>query len=571
MRLLNPYFKKYRKELIVSPLFKVIEAIFELLIPLIIAQIIDEGILKQNDDLIINKISLIFILYVIGFITSVISQYMSSKVANKIGYDLKEDFYHHILSLNEHQRFKYNEEELSNLLTNDINQITTGINMGIRLGLRAPVLMFGSLFFAFRLNQKITILFFIATILIITILCIITNKTAKMTKKIQKLKDNLFKTITNKLDGIKTIRGFNKTKEEELNIRSENEVMEKAYLQLEKIDTLTSPISFLIIQTTGVFLVIIASSLIYNGVILQGTVVAFINYLNQLLLAMIVLINVIGILVRSNVSAKRIEAVMKEKNTEEIKSRKIDSIEELEFDKVSFKYQDISIINNLSFKVKKGETLAIIGSTGMGKTTIAKLCAGLFIPTSGKVKVNGIILNKIKEEILKNKIGYAFQESKLMNDTIEKNICLDEKYSEEQFKIALRKSQSYNFVENTKEKEKTIILENGKNLSGGEKQRILLARLLIKNPELIILDDASSALDLKTEKEFFSSLKNDKNSIKIIISSRIQVIKDANYILLLGNDNVISIGDHNTLYKENEEYRNMCKIQRVKGDHNEKE
>lgn len=570
MKLLNPYFKKYRKELIASPLFKIIEAIFELLIPLIIAEIIDEGILRQNDELIINKIMLILILYIIGFITSFISQYISAKVANKIGYDLKKDFYNYILSLNQKQRFKYTDEELSNLLTNDINQITTGINMGIRLGLRAPILMIGSLIFAFKLNHKITILFFIATILIITILTIITNKTTKKTKRIQELKDNLFTTITHKLDGIKTIRGFNKTKEEESKMMEEVTTMERNYLQLEKINTLSSPISFLVIQTTGVFLAVIASRLIYNGIILQGTVVAFINYLNQLLLAMIVLINVIQILVRSSVSAKRIEIVMKEKNIEEKQVRKIQTIEELEFDNVSFKYQEIKVVKNISFKVKKGETLAIVGSTGTGKTTIAKLCAGLYVPTNGKVKINGIQIEKIKKEILKNKIGYSFQNSKLMNDTIEKNICLDEEYTKEEFDNALKKSQSYKLVEKTIKKEKTIILENGKNLSGGEKQRILLARSIIKNPELIILDDATSALDLKTEKEVFEELKKDPNSIKIIISSRISSIKDANYILLLENDKDIAIGNHKTLYKENEHYRNMCKIQRVKGDYNEK-
>lgn len=503
--------------IIFTPILKSVEVIFELIIPIIIIDIINE----KNKTTIILYASLILILYIIGFITSVISQYLASLTAHKIGHELRQETFKKIL-----YNKNYNYSKQTNIITSDIKQIVTGINVFIRLGLRAPVLMIGSIIMSFLIDKKSSIIFLISTLVIAVFITLIIKICSYINNKILNEKDSQLKRILNIIDGIKTIRIYGKTEYEQNKLIRQNKKIKNDEIMLEQINSLSSPITYLVMQTSSIMILL----LIDNNV--EGETVALINYMNQILLSITLLIKSLLILIKSLDSKKRVDEIINEEIIlpNETKIEKIDTLE----------YIDVDGIN---FKLEKNMTLGIIGSTGSGKTTLVNYINNKNNP--GTILING---QDIKEIDYKGCLGNVFQKPVLFNETLEYNIALNSKKDIKK----VMKEMNLNL-------ENKMIDEKGKNLSGGEKQRIILARQILKKPSLYILDDAQSALDYKTEKQILNKLKEDKNSKKIIISSRINTIKDCDLILFM--DEKI-VGTHQENMK-NEKYKKLFESQKV--------
>lgn len=572
MKLIKESFDGVKTKLILGTFLKTIEAFFELLIPLYISKIINDGIINGNKNVLYRIIIIMLILYLFGYICSLISQYFSSNVSQKVGKKLRVNIFSKIINLNQKEMDNFEYEIISNSITNDVKQIENGLNMAIRVGLRTPIVAIGSIIMASTINFKLSLIFICSTIIIFVFLYLFMSYLSNYYQKIRSKKDRLNSLVEQQVNGSRIIKSFNTQNTEIYKGFKINTEISKKLLNFEYLNSLLNPATYLIINIALIVILYLGNNYIKMNTISYGDVVALVNYLMQTFVSVSVLVNLVFIFSKFSSSYSRIKSILNYKTCKEQKrNHVINDIETLEFKNVSFGYNDDKILDNINFLIDKKMTIGIMGLTGSGKSTLAKLILNLYKPDNGNVLINGIDINKISKQNLKNNISIVMQKPNLFYGTLKYNFKLINKNITRNDMISsLKVSKIDDFIYNKSKGENMFILENGKNLSGGQKQRIAIAIALSKKPNLLILDDSSCALDLQTEYSLYKNLKDyDSAGITIIISQRISTMKMCDKIIVMDNGKISGYDTFDNLLKSNTIFKKIISTQEV-GDTYEK-
>lgn len=564
---LRKFLKNYRKELILGPFFKLLEAIFELIVPIVMAKIIDVGI-KNNDSGYVWKMSGVLVaLGICGLGFSLTCQYFAAKCAYGFGTELRNALYKHINRFSHAEIDKFGTSSLTTRLVNDTNLAQNGVNMFIRLAVRAPFLIIGAAVMAMLLDLKLSIIFLTAAPLITAIIVIIMKKTVPMYKKIQKGLDRISLLTRENLEGVRVIRAFSRQEEEitEFNEAS-NELAENAVI-VGKISAILNPITFMIMNLSIVAILWFGGVRVYDGLLSQGEITAFVNYMTQILLALVVLANLIVIFTKAASSSSRINEVFETEPS--VSGGNITEFDlnapAVECVNLSFTYPGAGAesLKNISFTLKKGETLGIIGGTGSGKSTLANLIPHFYNVTEGNLKIFGSSIENYSLDFLRGNIGIVPQKAALFSGTIAENMrWAKPDASEDEIIKALKIAQAWDFVSKLSDGLETRIAQGGKNFSGGQRQRLTIARALVGEPPILILDDSMSALDYATDLALRKALSDElKNTAVIMISQRATTLKNADTILVLDDGKAAGIGKNERLLEECEEYREIYNCQ----------
>ena len=567
------YFKKYLFISLLSPLFKFLEVVFELLVPLVIADIVDIGICN-NDILFIEKKGLLLLIFaLLGFCCTTIAQYFASKVAVDYCNDLRIALFKNIQSLSMADYQRLSPSSLIVRLTNDINQIQNGLNLALRLLLRSPIIVFGAFFMAAKISFKLSLTFLLTIIILLVIVFTIMLISIPLFTKVQNKQDDLAKTSKETIVGIRAISGFNKQDDQLQSFAQKNDDLYNTQLKSTRITILLNPITYLLINM-AIVLVLFQSGIEVNiGNLTSGQTLALYNYMSQILVELIKLANLIIQINKAIACLKRVDNVLaipaKQCGTIPIGQLKDDEI--IRFDNVCFHFPDSNkdSISNISFSIKKGSITGIIGATGSGKSTIINLLNKFYSPTNGTILINNINIKDIDDLQLHQQIALVPQKSILLSGTIRSNLKFaNENATEEKMMEVLHQSQC-DFIKSTNDLDKEVS-QFGNNFSGGQKQRLSIARALIKDSSILILDDSTSALDYATEKkirETLLALKPEKTII--IISQRISSISFADNILLIDNGHLIGNSNHHNLLASCSLYQEIYNSQNKKENHYE--
>lgn len=567
MKRLMKYLKNYKKELILGPFFKLLEAVFELIVPVVMAKIIDNGIGNNDSSYILKMSGLIVILGASGLCFALTCQYFAAKCAYGFGTELRADLYRHINSLSYESIDKIGTSSLVNRLTNDSNTVQNGVNMFIRLAVRAPFLVIGAAVMAVTIDLKLSLIFFIVAPLISAVIFFIMKKTVPMYKKTQQCLDRASLLTRESLEGARVIRAFSRQQEEIGEFKEAVNDISDNSVAVGKISAVLNPVSFMVMNLGIVAVIWFGGKRIDIGGLTQGELTAFTNYMTQILLALVVLANLIVIFTKAFASANRISEVFSLLSEENGTISEIDEEKSvaIEFRDVSFSYAgagDYSL-RNISFSIKKGQMLGIIGGTGCGKSTLANLIPCFYRATEGTVNVFGVDVNDIENEHLRRRIGTVPQKATLFSGTIRENMqWRDPNATDEEIISALKTAQAWDFVCKTPDGLDTVISQGGKNLSGGQKQRISIARALIGSPDIVILDDSTSALDYKTDLAFRRALSEDlPDTTVIMISQRTTSLKNADKIIVMDEGEAVGIGTHDELIRSCQVYNEIYRSQ----------
>lgn len=566
MKKLLKYLKNYKKELIFGPFFKLLEAIFELIVPVVMANIIDKGIGNNDKEYILKMSGVIVLLGICGLGFALTCQYLAAKCAYGFGTELREALYKHINTLSHSSVDKIGTSSLVNRLTNDTNTVQNGVNMFIRLAVRAPFLVIGAAVMAVAIDVKLAVIFFAAAPLIAAIIFVIMRKTVPMYKKTQQKLDRAALLTRENIEGTRVIRAFSRQKEEIDEFNKAVDEISESSVAVGKISAILNPAAFMIMNLGIVAILWFGGVRINAGDLTQGELTAFTNYMTQILLALVVLANLIVTFTKAFASANRVSEVFElapEGNGIELPDKNSNNI--IEFRNVSFRYEGASenSVSGLSFTLKRGEMLGIIGGTGSGKSTAASLIPCFYRADEGEVIVAGKNVIKCDYEALRSIIGYVPQKAVLFTGTVRENMKWRKSdASDEEIIAALKTAQAWEFVEKMPKKLDTAISQGGRNLSGGQRQRLSIARALVGQPDIIILDDSTSALDYATDFKLRKSLKNDmKRSSVIMISQRTTSLKDADKIIVMDDGQPVGIGKHEELLETCDIYREIYSSQ----------
>jgi len=568
------YLKEYRIRAILAPIFKMLEASFELMVPLVMQRLIDVGISENDKSAIYRYGAVLVLLTIVGYIASITAQYFAAKAAAGFGKALRKDLFYHIGHLSYKEIDSLGSSSLITRMTSDVGQTVTGVNMFLRLFLRSPFIVFGALIMAFTVDVPTATVFAYVLPVLMIIVFVITFATIPMYKKVQDKLDRVTLLTRESLIGIRVIRAFNRQDIEEEEYSASNTSLMKSQLLVGRVSVLMNPVTYLVVNLGIAALIYAGAIRVDSGLMSQGQIVALVNYMSQILVELVKLANLIITLTKAIASARRISDIM------DIQSSQVFGIEDIEKDieetkgNVSFtlEFKDVSMmyeggrrnaISDVSFSAKKGDVIGIIGGTGSGKSTLVNLIPRLYDATSGSISINGIDINDISKESLRGIIGIVPQEANLFRGTIEDNLRMaNEEATSTDIKEALTISQSASFVEAKEGGTKSDVQQSGKNLSGGQRQRLSIARALVKHPKILILDDSSSALDFSTERQLKTALSKDKKDrITIIVSQRPSTIMDADQILVLDDGAVVAKGTHSELIRSSEIYREIYHTQ----------
>lgn len=551
--------KKYKKEFILGPIFKIVEVVFELMIPFLMKYMINTGIPSFQNNEGVGKIlypGLIIIAFCIfGFLSTLVCQYFASVASQGFGTDLRNRIFLKVNSLSLKDIDNFGRGNLINLITNDTTRVQTGIAMLIRLAIRAPVLVIGSLVCSFIIDYRVGLMFLILIPIISLILAIILTKNSKNYLRVQQRLDDISNYSNDSLKGSRVIRAFNK---ENTIINQYKNKTEKYFSETKKanlVAALINPLTFLVVNVGIMLVIYFGGNLTINNELTNGDLVALISYLNQILMALIVVSNLVIIFTKAFSSQKRIDQLLQSEtsivNYSKYKDISLNYGDEfINFENVSFKYEDDGneVISNINFKINKGEKIGIIGGTGSGKTTLIKLIERFYDVTSGELLYKGHNIKDYDLDKLHQEISLVNQRSVLFNGTIKSNILIGKKdANDEEIINALKNSEAYKFVKEYSDFIDHEVYENGKNFSGGQKQRLSLARALIKNSELLILDDSTSALDYLTDKNVRENINKMKDLTVIFISQRTSSIQHCDKIIVVDNGKIDAIGTHEEL------------------------
>lgn len=562
------YAKDYRKQIILGPVFKFLEAVFELILPLLMASLIDNG-LKMNDRGVIIQMGIwMVVMSVVGLICAIICQYYASIVSQGFGTELRNQLIKKINSFSHSELNHFGTDTLITRMTNDINQLQLALAMVIRLLIRAPFLSIGSVVMAFVIDWEIG-LFFLAILPIFSIiLYFIIKKTIPLYQKVQEKLDRLNETVSQNLSGVRVIRAFSRTKTEIDTFDEDTDELAKNYLRVSNISALLSPATTLIMNIGIICLLTVGGIKVNIGHLQQGQVLALINYMNQMLLALIVVSNLVVIFTRAEASGNRVKEVLETDTTltdaEDALTPNFQSENIVQFEHVDFRYTEKSglSLQDITFALKRNTVLGIIGPTGSGKTTLTQLIPRFYDVNAGSVAFDDVDVRSWKLDPLRSKISQVPQTAVLFTGTIRENLQWGkEDATDEECWEALRIAQAEDFVRQLPKGLETKVMENGKNFSGGQKQRLTIARALIAKPELLILDDSLSALDYQTDLNLRKALQTSLDTTVIIISQRIRSIQEAHKILVMYQGKIVAQGKHEDLLKDSVEYREIVASQ----------
>lgn len=562
------YLKEYKKECVFAPLFKMLEALFELFVPLVVASIIDVGIAGKDSGYIIKMCGMLVALAIIGLTCSITAQYFSAKAAVGCATGLRHHLFKHIQGFSFTEMDTIGTSTLITRMTSDINQVQNGVNLVLRLFLRSPFIVFGAMVMAFTIDVHAALVF-VATIPVLAIVVFgIILSTRPMYKNVQAGLDKVLGITRQNLTGVRVIRAFNKQQDEIREFKTANEQLNKLQKFVGKISGLMNPLTYVIINVAIVILLWTGAVRVNEGSLLQGQVVALYNYMSQILVELIKLANLVISVTKALACANRIDSVFAVKSgmadgVESIDNSKQNDNKEnvVEFRNVSLKYEGAGAesLTDISFSVKKGQTVGIIGGTGSGKSSLVNLIPRFYDATSGEVLVNGVNVKDIRIKSLRENVGIVLQKALLFKGSIRENMKWGKKdATDSEIMEALEIAQAREFVDKKDGKLDAFVDQGGKNLSGGQRQRLTIARAVVKKPEILILDDSASALDYATDAALRKSIRQMKNNPTVfIVSQRAASLMYADKIIVLDDGNVAGIGTHDELLKSCEVYQEI--------------
>ena len=571
MKRLLGYLKEHLCVTILAPLFKMLEASFELFVPLVVASMIDVGIGHHDIGYLWKMGGLLILLGIIGFSFSITAQYFAARSAVYTGKSMRSDLFAHMNQFSYQEIDQVGTSTLINRMSNDINQVQNGVNMFLRLFLRSPFVVFGAMFMAFTVDHKAAVSFVFTITALAVVVGLILWITMPMYKKVQKQVDGVLKSTRENLLGIRVIRAFNRQRSEEENFRLQSGQLYSKQIHVGKISALLNPLTYMIINWGIIAILWSGGKQVDLGYLTQGQIIALINYMSQILVELVKLANLLIILSRAFASLDRVDQIfalepsMKETGKTDIEEKKDTPI--LEFKDTSFVYHGArkETIHQFDFAVKEGETIGVIGGTGSGKSTFASLIARLYDVTSGRILYRGVDEKELKPEFIRGKIGFVPQKASLFEGSLRDNMKWGkEDATDEEIYQALDIAQAKEFVDQKEQGLDFRIEQNGGNLSGGQKQRLTIARALVRKPEILILDDSASALDFATDARLRKAIKeNTDNMTVFLVSQRVSTIRNADHILVLDDGKIAGIGTHLQLLKENQVYKEICASQMV--------
>lgn len=572
MKKLLKYLKDYKLESVMGPLFKMLEASFELFVPLVMANIIDTGIKNADQPYIWKMCGMLILLAAIGLTCSLTAQYFSAKAAVGFGTALRNDLFRHINSLSYREIDTIGTSTLITRMTSDINQVQSGVNLVLRLFLRSPFIVFGAMIMAFQVNVRAALIFVVAIPLLSIVVFGILLISMPLYKKVQKQLDRVLLTTRENLLGARVVRAFNRQQDEMKKFDEENSLLVNSQVFVGKISALMNPVTYVIVNGATIILIWTGAWQVEGGIITQGAVVALVNYMSQILVELVKLANLIITISKSLACANRISAVFEETSSIEDKAGAAvlaanagDAQEQpakVEFASMDFAYAGSSenALSQIFFQAMRGQTIGIIGGTGSGKSTLVNLIPRFYDATGGRVLVDGVNVKDMPLQALREKIGIVPQKAVLFKGTLRDNIRWGKPdATDEEIYHALEIAQARDFVDSKDEGLDLMIQQGGKNLSGGQKQRLTIARALVRNPEILVLDDSASALDFATDAALRKAIReNTKDMTVFLVSQRATTIKNADQILVLDDGNLVGRGTHKELLDTCEVYREIC-------------
>jgi len=563
------YLKRYRTQSVLGLLFKLIEAVFELIIPLIMAKIIDVGIKNEDINYVFKMGGIMISLGILGYIIALFAQFFAAKASQGFGTVLRNELFSHIQNLSSTELDNFGASTLITRLTIDINQLQICVAMTIRLFLRAPFLVIGAIIMAFSIDFKLAGIFLISTPLIAIIVYFIMAKSIPFYKKIQKNLDKISLITKENLSGVRVIKSLSKQEYEKNRFEKANNDFTNASGKVGKISALLNPITYVIMNLAILAIIWFGGKRVNIGALTQGEIVALVSYMTQILFALIVVANLVIIYMKSFASASRVNEIFEtvptvvEGNFGDVKA--LENAPKIAFRNVIFSYKNSSqpALKNISFNIFKGQTIGIIGGTGSGKTTMINLIARFYDVTFGEILFDGVNIKEYSFEQLRSQIGLISQKSVLFSGTIRDNLKIGNKNAtDEEIREALKTAQALDFVNEFKEGIDKLIAQKGRNVSGGQRQRLTIARALVSNPEILILDDSSSSLDYVTDANLRKAIKaKGENLTLIIVSQRANSLKNSDQIIVLDDGEIVGIGKHNELLKNCEIYQEICQSQ----------
>ena len=562
---LLPYLKNYKKQVIIGPIFKLLEAIFELMVPLVMAKIIDIGVKNSDYNYVIKAGIALLVLGFLGLFCALVCQYSAAKASQGFGTDLRNNLFSHINSLSHSEIDMIGTSSLITRLTNDVNQLQLAVAMFIRLAFRAPFIIIGSAVMAMTLDLKLSIVFLFAIPLISLTLFWVMSKSIPFYSNIQKKLDKISLITEENLEGARVIRAFSKEENEKKRFFDASDDFTIASINVSKISALLNPLTSIIMNFAIVAILWYGGYRVNIGALTQGQIIAFVNYMTQISLTLVVFANLVVIFTKAFASGERVQEILEINSSitdENAKIFPVSNAPKVEFKNVSFSYKgsNKNSLSNANIKVNTGETIGIIGGTGSGKSTLINLIPRFYDVTEGEVLIDGVNVKDYNLNSLRDKIGIVPQKAALFSGSLRENMTLGNKNaSDKEIEKAFDIAQASEFVNSLSEGLDTVILQGGKNLSGGQKQRLTIARALVKNPEILILDDSASALDFATDAKLRKAIKEEtKNMTVFIISQRATSIKNADKIIVLDNGNIVGISSHNELLKNCKVYKEIC-------------
>ncbi|MEY8352356.1 ABC transporter ATP-binding protein [Lachnospiraceae bacterium 54-53] len=566
MKKLLKYLKRYRVESILGPLFKLLEAGLELLVPLVMALVIDVGIKSGNVPYILKMGGCLVLLGIIGLVCSITAQYFAAKAAAGFGTSLRNDLFAHINGLSYREIDTIGTATLITRMTSDANQVQSGVNLFLRLFLRSPFVVFGAMIMAFTVNARAAAVFVVVIPVLSVVIFGIMLFSMPLYKKVQKQLDQVLLTARENLEGVRVIRAFNRQEDEIRRFDQENSLLVRLQVFVGKISALMNPLTYVIINLGIIVLIRTGAGQADMGIITQGQVVALVNYMSQILVELVKLANLIITISKALACANRINTVF------DLEPGIVDTAHEtiektagspmVELDHIHFSYGGAKeeALSDIAFQAMKGETIGIIGGTGSGKTTLVNLIPRFYDVTKGRLKVSGRDVREYPLTQLRELVGIVPQKAVLFRGTLRENMQWGKKNAaDKEIYRALQAAQANDFVKEKGEGLEFMIQAGGKNLSGGQRQRLTIARALVKNPQILIMDDSASALDFATDARLRKAIKEKTGDMTVfIVSQRASTIKNADRIVVLDDGQMAGCGTHKELLESCQVYREIC-------------
>ena len=563
---LKRYLGRYKKQVIIGPLFKFTEAVLELFVPLVMAQVIDIGVANSDLPYVLKMGGLLLLLGAVGLGCALICQYSASVASQGIGTILRNDLYHKINSFSHAEIDRFGTHSLVTRLTNDINQLQVAVAMLIRLVVRAPFLAIGAVVMAFTIDLKLSMILLVTLPLIVLVLWLIMGKSVPFFKVMQKKLDRISLITRENLEGARVIRAFSKQDTEKTRFRNASDDLAGTAVGVGRLSALLNPLTYTIMNVGIVAVLWFGGGQVNAGDLTQGEIIAFVNYMTQILLALVVVANLVVTFTKASASAARVNEVLETESSVVSQNKMIvsgnSSASQISFQNATFSYQgaEVPSLQGVTVDISRGETVGIIGGTGSGKSTLVHLIPRFYDVTEGKLLIDGIDVKEYPLSQLRKKIGLVPQKAAVVSGTIAENLRWGkEDASEDELIAALKTAQAYDFVAALPDGLETHIEQGGKNVSGGQKQRLTIARALVGKPEVLILDDSSSALDFATDAALRKALRKDTAGMTVlIVSQRAGSIRHADKIIVLDDGEVAGIGTHEDLFQNCAVYREIC-------------